>query len=157
MSHRLTSAAVVAAALLAGGIASADFSKTVMASLKGQLIVSKGELPEGKSDKDTVAKIKAAKLSSVTGEVQEEVAYWHFHYTAFLKSTGSTALKMEFYRDGKQYAADKSLEGVDPKSPILIGDISINEDEGLAKGKTYVIKLVTPKNQVVAQTSLLFK
>jgi hypothetical protein len=158
MSHRLTSAAVVvAAALLAGGIASADFSKTVTASLKGQIIVSKGELPEGKSDKDTVAKIKAAKLTEVIGEVQEDVAYWRFHYTAFLKATGSTTLKMEFYRDGKQYAADKSLEGVDPKSPILVGDISINEDEGLAKGKHYTIKLVNPKNVVVSTTQLHFK
>ena len=158
MSHRLTSAAVVfAAALLAGGVASADFSKTVTASLKGQLVVSKGDLPEGKTDKETVAKIKAAKLTAVEGEMQEDVAYWRFHYTAFLKATGSTTLKMEFYRDGKQYAADKSLEGVDPKSPILVGDISINEDEGLAKGKHYVIKLVNGKNQVVATTPLHFK
>lgn len=158
MMHRQISAAVVvAAALLAGGVASADFSKTVTASLKGQLVVSKGDLPEGKSDKDTVAKIKASKLTEVVGDVQEDVSYWRFHYTAFLKSTGSSSLKMEFYKDGKQYAADKSLEGVDPKSQIMVGDISINEDEGLTKGKTYVIKLVNPKNQVVAQTSLLFK
>ena len=39
----------------------------------------------------------------------------------------------------------------------MVGDISINEDEGLTKGKTYVIKLVNPKNQVVAQTTLSFK
>ena len=64
---------------------------------------------------------------------------------------------MEFYRDGKQYAADKRLDGIDPKSAVLTGDISINEDEGLAKGKSYVIKLVTAKDAVVASATLLFK
>jgi len=38
-----------------------------------------------------------------------------------------------------------------------MGDIAINEDEGLAKGKTYTIKLVTPSNATVAQTTLTMK
>ena len=90
-------------------------------------------MPEGKNDKETIAKIKAAKLSALDGEVRDEVAYWSFHYTAFLSKTGSSRLKLEFYK-GKQLAADKTLDGVDPKSSVLSGDISINEDEGLAKG-----------------------
>jgi hypothetical protein len=40
---------------------------------------------------------------------------------------------------------------------VLSGDISINEDEGLSKGKTYTIKLVTDKNAVVASTQLTMK
>jgi hypothetical protein len=156
MSIRMMSAAVLAAALVFGGVASADMTKPVINAFRGQLIISKGELPEGKNDKDTIAKIKAAKIAALTGEAQEDVTYWNFHYTAFLSKTGSQKLKMEFY-SGKQLAADKTLDGIDPKSAALSGDISINEDEGLTKGKTYTVKLVTANNHVVASTSLTMK
>ena len=43
---------------------------------------------------------------------------------------------MEFIK-GDKLAADKQLDGIDPKSAVLSGDITINEDEGLAKGNTY--------------------
>jgi len=156
MSLRMMSAAVLAAALVVSGVASADMSRPVISAFKGQLIVSKAELPEGKNDKDTIAKIKAAKVVALTGEAQEDVTYWNFHYTAFLSKTGAGKLKMEFY-NGKQLAADKTLDGIDPKSAVLSGDISINEDEGLAKGKTYTVKLVNERDQVVATTPLTMK
>jgi len=156
MSLRMMSAAVLAAALVVSGVASADMSRPVISAFKGQLIVSKAELPEGKNDKDTIAKIKAAKVVALTGEAQEDVTYWNFHYTAFLSKTGAQKLKMEFY-NGKQLAADKTLDGIDPKSAVLSGDISINEDEGLAKGKTYTVKLVNERDQVVATTPLTMK
>lgn len=154
-----THAAVIATAMLAlgGGLASAEMSKKVTGAFKGQLIVTKGALPEGKSEADTIAKIKADRLKEISGETNEDVTYWNFHYTAFLSKTGSSKLKMEFFRDGKQFSADKSLDGIDPKTGIIEGDISINEDEGLAKGKSYVIKLVNDKDVVVASTPLLMK
>jgi len=155
-THRVMSAAVLAAALMFGGAANADMSKSVIGAFRGQLVVSKADLPEGKNDKETIAKIKAAKLAAITGEAQEDVQYWTFHYTAFLSKTGSQKLKLEFY-NGKQLAADKTLDGIDPKSGVLLGDISINEDEGLAKGKTYTIKLVTPSNATVATATLTMK
>ncbi|MBA3392361.1 MAG: hypothetical protein H0T89_06940 [Deltaproteobacteria bacterium] len=157
--RKIFSTAVLVAALLIGvrGAAYADMSKTVISAFRGQLVVSKQELPEGKNDKDTIAKIKKEKLTQLVGEAQEEVTYWNFHYTAFLSKTGSSKLKLEFYADGKRFVADKTLDGIDPKSSVLSGDISINEDEGLAKGKTYVVKLVAGKNTVVATTSLLMK
>ncbi len=163
MTPALSRTALLAAVVLGlgGGVvarhAMADMSKPVIKAFKAQLIISKGELPEGKTDKDTIAKIKAEKLSSVEGEVNEDVAYWNFHYTAFLTKTGSSKLKMEFYRDGKQFSADKQLGGIDPKSTVLSGDISINEDEGLARGKTYTIKLVTENDVTVSSTTLLMK
>jgi hypothetical protein len=129
----------------------------VITAFKGQLVISKDELSSGKNDRETIQKIKSESLKELAGETSDEVTSWNFHYTAFLKQTGSTTLKMEFYRDGKQYAADKRLDGIDPKSAVLTGVISINEDEGLAKGKSYVIKLANDKNVVVAQTTLLMK
>jgi len=156
MSNRLMSAAVLVALVATGGVASAGLSKKVTSTFKGQLIVSTEELPEGSSDKETIAKIKAAKVTSLTGEAQDDVTHWNFHYAAFLSKTGSTALKLEFYK-GKQLAADKRLSGVDPKTPVLIGQISINEDEGLAKGNTYTIKLVNERDQAVSTAQVTFK
>ena len=157
--RNLMSVAVLATAIVVGAsttVATADMSKAVIGALRGKLIVTKGELPEGKNDKDTIAKIKAANLTSLDGEARDDVQYWHFSYAAFLSKTGATTLKMEFY-NGKQLSADKTLDGIDPKSGLLTGEISINEDEGLAKGKTYTVKLVTTGNAVVASTTLTMK
>jgi hypothetical protein len=156
-SQRLMFAAVVVAALVgAGGHASADLSRNVIAAFRGDLVITKGDLPEGKNEKDTIARIKAERLKELTGEARDDVTYWRFHYTAFLSKPGATQLKMEFYTD-KKFVADNRLDGIDPKMTVLSGDISINEDEGLSKGKTYTIKLVNEKDVVVASTTLVMK
>lgn len=157
--RNLMSVAVLATAIVVGAsanVASADMSKAVIGAFRGKLIIAKGDLPEGKNDKDTISKIKAANLTTLEGEARDDVTYWHFSYGAFLSKTGASTLKMEFY-NGKQLSADKTLDGIDPKSGLLTGEISINEDEGLAKGKTYTIKLVTSSNAVVASTTLTMK
>jgi len=160
-SRRLMSAAVVVAVVIAAGsgAASAEMSKAVIAAFKGDLVITKGEIPEGKTEKDTIAKIKSERIKELVGEAKDDVVYWHFHYTAFLTKGGANQLKMEFYTNDKanKFVADNRLEGVDPKSLVLSGDISINEDEGLTKGKTYLIKLVTDKDVVVASTPLVMK
>ena len=159
-SRRMLSAAILLAAAVGwGGIASGDVSPAVITAFKGELVVTKGDLPEGKSEKDTIAKIKSERLKEVAGDVREDVTYWHFHYTAFLSKAGASQLKMKFFTTDKdkKLAADNQLDGVDPKSTVLSGDIAINEDEGLAKGKTYLIKLVTDKDAVVASTTLTMK
>jgi hypothetical protein len=156
-SHRLMFAAVFVAAMVGvGGLATADMSRNVIAAFRGDLVITKGDLPEGKNEKDTIAKIKAERVKELTGEARDDVVYWRFHYTAFLNKAGSTQLKMEFYTD-KKFVAEKGLEGVDPKITVLSGDISINEDDGLTKGKTYTIKLVNDKDVSVASTTLVMK
>jgi hypothetical protein len=155
----ILTAVVVAAAAAWGGVASADMSRNVLAAFKGELVITKGELPEGKSDKDTIAKIKGERLKELTGEAKNDVVGWYFHYTAFLSKTGATRLKMEFYTNDKdkKFVADKRIDGVDPKTPALSGEITIDEDEGLSKGRPYLIKLVTDKDVVVASTPLMMK
>ena len=154
---KLTLAGVLVAAVIGGGTASADLTKNVISAFKGELIISKGDLPEGKNDKDTIQKIKAERLKELTGEAHEDVVSWHFHYTAFLNKTGASQLTLEFYNPDKKFVADNRLDGVDPKSSVLTGDISISEDEGLAKGKMYTLKLVSGKDTVVASTTLMMK
>lgn len=159
-TRHIATVVVLTTAMLIGGLgnAFADMSKGVIGAFRGQLVISKGDLPEGKNDKDTIAKIKASKVTVLEGETRDDVTYWRFSYAAFLSKTGAAKLKMEFYKDnGKQLSADKTLDGIDPKSSLLTGEISINEDEGLAKGKTYTIKLVTERDAVVATATLLMK
>jgi hypothetical protein len=150
-------AVFAAVATFNGGAASADISKNVIATFRGQIVVTKDDLPEAKTDKDTIAKIKAAKLGELAGTSNGDVTAWTFHYAAFLTKTGASALKLEFWRDGKTYSADKRLEGVDPKSGVLTGEISIDEDENITKGKSYLIKLVAGSDTVVATTTLIMK
>ncbi|HEX4420034.1 MAG TPA: hypothetical protein VH165_19100 [Kofleriaceae bacterium] len=128
----------------------------MISAFHGELVITKGDLPDGKNDKDTITKIRTDKLKELEGEDHDGVQFWHFHYTAFLTKPGSSLLKMEFYID-KKFVADNRLEGIDPKSTVLSGDISINEDEGLTKNKLYQIKLVGDKDAVVATTTLMMK
>lgn len=155
-SRRSIFAAVIVAAVAWGGVAAADMSRNVIAAFKGELVISKGDLPEGKNDKETIAKIKAERLKELTGEAKGDVTGWFFHYTAFLTKTGVSELTMEFW-NGKKLAANKRINGFDPKLPVLSSDLPIDEDEGLTKGTAYVVKLVTEKNVVVAQTPLVMK
>jgi hypothetical protein len=151
-----TAALAVAFVVATTTLSFADMTKGVISAFKGQLVISKGELPVGKNDKDTIAKIKKEQLKEITGTAQEDVTSWYFSYTAFLTKTGSKNLKMEFLKGGK-LAADKQLDGIDPKSGVLTGEISINEDEGLAKGNKYEIHFVTSGGTVVAKTTLMMK
>ncbi len=158
MSRRVISAAALAVAFLfaTSSVSFADMSKGVISAFRGQLVISKGELPAGKNDKDTIAKIKKEQLKEITGQTSEDVTSWYFSYTAFLSKAGAKNLKMEFLKGGK-LAADKQLDGIDPKSGVLTGEITINEDEGLAKGSTYQIQLVNSGGQVVAKTTRVMK
>src|SRR3954464_4299897 len=122
MSRTSMSAAVFAALVAAGGVANADLSRGVISNFRGQLVISKDELPEGKNDKETVSKIKAAQLKELAGTKNDDVVFWHFHYTAFLTKTGNAKLKLEFLKDGK-LSADQQLDGIDAKSAVLTGDI----------------------------------
>jgi hypothetical protein len=152
----MMSAAVLAATLaVSAQPVFADVSRSVISAFRGQLVITKDELPEGKNDKDTISKIKAAQLKTLEGSPRGDVTGWDFHYTAFLTKSGATHLKVNFL-NGKQLSADKQLDGVDPKSTVLSGDITIDEDEGLAKGKTYTIEVLNGTS-VVAKTTLTMK
>jgi hypothetical protein len=159
MLRRSISTAMFTMAVVIASAAQADVSRNVITAFRGQLVLTDDELPEGKTDKDTIAKIKAARLKELTGTAQDDVTAWHFHYAAFLNKTGAKSLKLEFITTDKEkrLAADKHINDVDPKSGVLLGEISINEDEGLAKGKTYTLNLVNAQNQVVSSTPVTMK
>lgn len=134
--------AVALATTFTPGPAHADVSKKVIATFKGKILVSASPLEAGGDDKATIADWKKKAVTSVKGQVNgNDVQEWTFNYTAFLGKLGATSLTLEFY-DGDKYAANRMLTGIDPKDPVLEGDITIDEDEGLTKGKRYTLKLV---------------
>lgn len=139
--------------------ANADLSRKVITAFKGKILLTIGPLESQGDDKTTIAHFKKMTLASIKGEQNgNDVQEWTFNYTAFLKSGGATSLKLEFYNDTGGYAADQRLTGVDPKMTVLEGDITINEDDGLTKGKKYIVKLtgeVKGKDTVFAQTSVV--
>jgi hypothetical protein len=156
---RLASAASIASIGLVaalGGVAHAEFSHGVISAFHGQLVISKDELPEGKNDGDTIKKINAARLKEIGGEKHGDVQAWHFHYTAFLTRGGASQLELEFLNDKGQLSANQRLNDVDPKATVQLGDIAIDEDEGLATGKTYTVELLAG-DAVVAKTTLTMK
>ncbi|MBK9029740.1 MAG: hypothetical protein IPL61_00100 [Myxococcales bacterium] len=135
--------------------AHADVSKKVIAAFKGKVLLSTAPLEPSGDDKATIAAYKSKVVTTLQGHQNgNDVQEWTFNYTAFLSRTGATSLKLEFY-DGDKYSADRTLTGIDPKDPVLEGDITIDEDEGLTKGKKYTVKLVGKikgKETTVAQT-----
>jgi hypothetical protein len=159
MSLRQLSASFVLVLVLgASAIAHADVSPKVIAAFKGQVVVTADEVEAGANDKATIEAYKKARLKEVKGEPNgDDVQTWHFFYTAFLNAkSASTDLKLEFY-SGDKYVADEHLTGVDTGAPVLTGHVDISEDDGPAKGKTYVIKLIAEvkgKDVVYATTPL---
>jgi hypothetical protein len=153
MSRVVRAAFVVV--VLVGQSASAGFSSPVIAAFKGQMIISTDMLPSGKTDHETIAKIKAANVKELTGEKAGDVEQWHFHYAAFLTKTGASAITIEFVDDGK-LAADKHLEGFDPKGNVLVGELTVDEDEGLSPGKTYSVE-VSDGDTPLAKTVVTFR
>ena len=87
--------AVVAALLLVTGNtpAQADLSKKVIAAFKGKLLLTRGPVEAGGSDKDTIAHYKKASVTTVEGALNgNDVQEWTFVYTGFLKQGGATRL-----------------------------------------------------------------
>ena len=155
MKRLIAKVVVVVAALV--GTAYADVSRNVIAAFRGQLVITKDDLPEGKNDADTIKNIKAANLHELVGEpASSDVTAWHFHYAAFLNRTGAKTLTMQFLI-GADIKGDKKITDVDPRSGALLGEISIDEDEGPVKGKSYTVNLIDDHDHVVATTKLTLK
>ncbi|HTJ43117.1 MAG TPA: hypothetical protein VL463_13525 [Kofleriaceae bacterium] len=151
-------AAVALAIVLGASVAHADLGPKVIAAFKGQVVVTNDEVEPGANDKATIENFKKARVKEVKGEANaDDVVVWHFYYTAFLNAkAGTNDMKLEFY-SGDKYVADEHLTGIDTTVPVLTGQIQISEDDGPAKGKTYVLKLVGQvhgKDVVYATTPL---
>ena len=162
MKSHILGASTLVLALALSATAHADLSKKVIAEFKGQLIVSAEPVGAAGDDKATIAAFKKARLKQVESKDKDDVAAWKFSYTAFLKKTGATEATFEFFTDDKdhRYAANQSIAGIDPKGDAISGEIEITEDDGLARGKSYVLKLsakIKGKDTVLAETPITMK
>jgi hypothetical protein len=160
MRRRLPVALLVAIALVAlSAAARAELSDAVIAAYRGKLILSRAAVAEGATDKETIAKLKAAQLPELVGKAGDEGQTWRFHYTAFLKKTGNVGLRIKYVSGEKdaRLAAESSIPIPDVEDPVLEGDLTIGESQGLSRGKAYLLQLVNDKGEIVAKTSAIFK
>lgn len=145
--------------LLAASPAIAELSDSVVAAFRGKIVLSRAAVAPAANDKETIAKLKAAQLPELTGKASDEGQAWRFHYTAFLKKAGNDSLHLRFIsgeKDGR-FAAETSIPIPDVEAVVLSGDLSVNESQGLSRGKAYMVQLVNDKGEVVAKTSAVFK
>ena len=134
------------AALAFVGIAhGSGITKKVEKAFRGQVILTADGLPAaGSSDKETIKKIKAARITSVKRADDGSATPWTFTFAAFLKKKPNiTTLSFDFYtRDkDKLYVANKRI-GVAGRATVIEGKFELSEDDGLKKGGKYVLKLV---------------
>ncbi len=53
--------------------------------------------------------------------------------------------------------AESPIPIVDVASPVLTGELSVSERQGLVRGKVYFLQLVNDRGEVVAKASAVFK
>jgi hypothetical protein len=159
-SRRRASALSLSLVLLtAGAIAEARLSDAVAAAFRGKIVLTRAAVAEGATDKETIAKLKTAQVQELAGKPTDDGQSWTFHYAAFLKKTGNVALKLQFVsgEQDRRFAAETAVPIPDVDSPVLTGDVTIGETQGLSRGKAYVLELVNDKGEIVAKTSAILK
>jgi hypothetical protein len=161
MPPRIVSSLVsfVVVLALAAAASAASLSDAVVAAFRGKVVLSRAAVAPGANDKETIAKVKAAQLPELVGKSTDEGQSWRFHYTAFLKKTGNVGLTLRFIsgeKDGR-LAAETSIPIPDVEDPVLSGDLTVSESQGLSRGKAYLLQLVNDKGEVVAKTSATFR
>lgn len=156
----ITGALALAFVITTVDSAQADVSQKVQKAFRGKILITDGPLPNARStDSATIEHFKKAQLTEIKHTSEEDgVRQWDIDYTAFLKKAPKVrSLSFDFYTADKSklYVANKGIMGIDPKLTIMNGRLSINEDEGVNRGRTYVVKLTgtVKKREVVFATA----
>jgi hypothetical protein len=149
----------VAVIFLCVGVAAAQPSEGVVAAFRGKIVLTRAAVAPGASDKETIAKLRAAQLAEIAGASTDDGQVWRFHYAAFLKKTGNVALKMRYIsgEQDRRTVTETAIPILDVESPVLTGDLAASERQGLERGKAYVLQLVNDKGEIVAKTSAILK
>ena len=153
---------VVAFGVIVAGaaIAHAALNRKVEAAFRGQILITEQplDLEEGGDPARIIADCKKQTLLTVKHVKVGGTPVWTFYYTAFLKQKPRlTELSLDFYTTDAEalYVADKKLGGVDPGVATLQGKVEISEDDGLTRGRTYLVKVtgVLKKREIVFATA----
>jgi hypothetical protein len=135
-------------------------SQKVIASLRGIFFILRDDVAEKSNDQATIAAYKAARLTSISGQVSGSVTNWSFHYNAFpsAKWVAANKLMITFTKAGSA-PVTYSLTGVGP-TDVLRGDVRLSTDDGITRGSTYSVNLMLDTKagkQSLASTPLAFK
>lgn len=161
MKQAVISVLCVLALAIAAGAAGADVPVSVQKQLKGQIFISPEPLPQSAdSDAALVKALKKAHKGELRSVKADGVATWRFHVLAFMsKKPGVSQVSLDFYLDDKSkaFVAQERLAGIDKGLTLLVAQVDLSEDDGLAPGKSYLVKLtaeVGGKEVVLATTKL---
>lgn len=151
----------VVALSLAGGASRADVPLAVQKQLKGQIFISTEPLPQSADDDGSLVKaLKKANRPDIKHVTSDGVPVWRFHVLAFMsKKPGVSQVALDFYTDDKTkaFVAQERLAGIDKGLTLLVAQVDLSEDDGLAVNKSYIVKLtaeVNGKDVVLATTKL---
>jgi hypothetical protein len=151
----------VVALSLAAGTSRADVPLAVQKQLKGQIFISTEPLPQSADDDGSLVKaLKKANRPEIKHVNGDGVPVWRFHVLAFMsKKPGVSQVALDFYTDDKTkaFVAQERLAGIDKNLTLLVAQVDLSEDDGLAVNKSYIVKLtaeVNGKDVVLATTKL---
>jgi hypothetical protein len=151
----------VVALSLAAGASRADVPLAVQKQLKGQIFISTEPLPQSADDDGSLVKaLKKANRPEIKHVTGDGVPVWRFHVLAFMsKKPGVSQVALDFYTDDKTraFVAQERLAGIDKGLTLLVAQVDLSEDDGLAVNKSYIVKLtaeVNGKDVVLATTKL---
>jgi hypothetical protein len=159
MSRRSVAPALAVVFVLIATVAQAHLPEAVVAAFRGKIVLTRAAVAPGASDKETIAKLRAAQLAEIVGTSTDDGQVWRFHYTAFLKKAGNVALKVRYIsgEQDRRTVTETAIPIPDVDSAVLTGDLAITERQGLERGKAYVLQLVNDKGEIVAKTSAILK
>ncbi len=147
------------------GNVQADVPEAVQKSFDGRILITDQPLPKrGGSESRIISSFERAHIAELSGtESDEGIAAWEFYFTAFLKrAPKNSALSLDFYTDDadRLFVAQKRFLGVDPVLRIVASHVNIDENDGLLRGRSYLVKLTTTRKGrdiTLAQTKLTTK
>jgi hypothetical protein len=156
---------VTALVLVAAGPAAADVSEAVQKKLKGKMYLAAEPISlDGDGDAEVVKNLEKHARPTIKHHAESDgVASWRIAFVAFMnKKPGVSQVSLDFYTDDakKAYVANKRLTGISPDIALLASEIDISEDDGLTRGRSYVVKLtatVKGKDVVLSTASLKTK
>ncbi len=159
MSRRSVAPALTVVFVLIATVAQAQLPEAVVAAFRGKIVLTRAAVAPGASDKETIAKLRAAQLAEIVGASTDDGQVWRFHYAAFLKKAGNVALKMRYIsgEQDRRTVTETAIPIPDVDSAVLTGDLSVSERQGLERGKAYVLQLLNDKGEIVAKASAIFK
>ena len=78
MSRRSVAPAALVIVVLTAAVATAQMSEAVVAAFRGKIVLTRAAVAPGATDKDTIAKLRAAQLAEIAGASNDDGQVWQY-------------------------------------------------------------------------------